>query len=54
MIPIHFSNRAPLYMGLITLCSALATTTVFWVGLVSFGLSALILEGVMYTLNQTH
>lgn len=43
---INLSDRAPLYMGLITLSSALAAATVFWAGLVSFGLSALVMEAV--------
>jgi hypothetical protein len=43
---INMSERAPLYLGLITLSSALATVTVFWAGLLGFGLSALVLEGV--------
>jgi hypothetical protein len=43
---ITMSERAPLYMGLITLSSALATVTVVWAGLVGFGLSALVLESV--------
>lgn len=43
---INMSERAPLYLGLITLSSALASITVFWAGLVGFGLSALVLEGI--------
>jgi hypothetical protein len=43
---INVSERAPLYLGLITLSSALASVTVFWAGLLGFGVSALVLESV--------
>lgn len=43
---INMSERAPLYMGLITLSTALAAVTVFWAGLLSFGLSALVMESI--------
>lgn len=43
---INVSDRAPIYMGIITLCSALASVSAFWTGLLGFGISALVLEGV--------
>jgi len=42
----EMSERTPLYLGLITLSSALASVTVVWAGLIGFGLSALLLESV--------
>lgn len=42
----NVTDRTPIYLGLITLSSALATVTFIWAGLVGFGLSALVLEGV--------
>ena len=42
----ELSERTPLYLGLITLSSALASVTFIWAGLVGFGLSALILESI--------
>lgn len=42
----HVTERTPIYLGLITVSSAVATMTVFWAGLISFGLSALALEGL--------
>ena len=54
MTLINISNREPWYMGLITLSSALSIITVFWAGLVSFGLSVLVIESVRHLLNQTN
>ncbi|MEJ2075938.1 MAG: hypothetical protein P8X79_21035 [Reinekea sp.] len=54
MTLINISNRGSWYMGLITLSSALSTITVFWAGLVSFGLSVLVIESVRHLLNQTN
>ncbi|WP_320823786.1 hypothetical protein [Reinekea sp.] len=42
----EMSQRTPLYLGLITLSSALAAVTVVWAGLIGFGLSVLALEGL--------
>ncbi|WP_154651017.1 hypothetical protein [Reinekea blandensis] len=49
---INVSDRAPLYLGLITLNSALATVTVVWAGILGFGLSALVLESVSRWLKR--
>ena len=42
----ELSTRTPIYMGLITLSSALASLSFVWVGVLGFGLSALVLESV--------
>ncbi|MDX1341485.1 hypothetical protein [Reinekea sp. G2M2-21] len=42
----NVSERTPIYLGLITLSSALAIVTVIWAGVLGFGLSALVLESV--------
>jgi hypothetical protein len=42
----ELTERTPLYLGLITLSSALASVTFIWAGLVGFGVSALVLETV--------
>jgi len=42
----EMSLRTPLYLGLITLSSALAAVTAVWAGLLGFGLCALALEGL--------
>jgi hypothetical protein len=52
MTTYQVSGRAPLYMGLITLSTAMATVTAIWLGALAFGLSALVLEAVIHTLNQ--
>lgn len=49
---INVSARAPLYLGLITLNSALATVTFVWAGLLGFGLSALMLESLSRLLKR--
>lgn len=43
---IHLNERTPVYMGLITISSALAAVTQVWAGLVTFGLVALVFEGL--------
>lgn len=40
------NERTPIYMGLITLTSALAAVTQVWAGVVTFGLIALVFEGI--------
>ena len=42
----ELSARTPIYLGLITLSSALASVTFVWAGLLGFGVSALVLESV--------
>ena len=42
----EMSQRTPLYLGLITLSSALAAVTVVWAGLIGFGLIALAIEAL--------
>ncbi|MBU2864461.1 hypothetical protein QWZ13_01795 [Reinekea marina] len=48
----ELTERTPLYLGLITLSSALASVTFLWAGLLSFGVSALILEAVNRIFNR--
>lgn len=52
MTLIQVSGRAPLYMALITLCSAAASLTALWAGFVVFGFSALVLEMIIHALSQ--
>ncbi len=42
----EMSERTPVYLGLITLSTALASVTVVWIGVVGFGLTALVLESL--------
>lgn len=39
-------ERTPLYMGLITLSSAMAAVTQLWAGVATFGLMVLVYEGL--------
>lgn len=44
--PRSLDERTPVYMGLITLSSALAAVTQLWAGVVTFGLVVLVFEGL--------
>jgi protein-S-isoprenylcysteine O-methyltransferase Ste14 len=48
----ELTERTPLYLGLITLSSALAAVTFVWAGLLSFGVLALLLETVKRFVNR--
>lgn len=37
-------ERTPLYLGIITVCTAVASLTAIWTGVISFGLTALVVE----------
>lgn len=41
---LNTSHRAPLYLSLITICTALAATTQLWVGVLGFAATALVLK----------
>lgn len=43
---IRLSERTPVYMGIITISSALAAVTQLWAGLLTFGLVVLVFEGL--------
>lgn len=37
-------ERTPLYLGIITVCTAVAAVTAIWAGVLSFGITALVVE----------
>lgn len=37
-------ERTPLYLGIITVCTAVASLTAIWAGVLSFGITALVVE----------